>query len=509
MRGLVCAWCWTIAILLVTGMAIAGASPHDTQLPSTRPGVACPAHSGKGCEACVAATDGRCPGPYCDQPCVHTSLPCGKQSEDDCFPAKWWNNQHQSYPNVTCAGPATGCQQTCTPSPAPAPSPPPPHPPADIATAVYLTDYPRAKCLDGSPGYYYFRPAPANGVNATKWVLHIQGGGWCTSASNCAGRATRYLGSSSTNITHYPDHGPFTDILCPGKGLYCGGGDGMGSYVFMVNDPSVNEYSYDWNAVFLRYCDGMAFTANASHPIKVQGGQQIWLRGYEILHATFDSLIRSYKLGHATEVNLGGSSAGGHATYLHADSMADWVYAANEAAGKPHARVVAMPDSGFWPESQRSSAFREWFALQGNVTDGLPKNCKYRETNVTRCLFPEHFADEIETRLFPQQSLYDPDQHQHNKSTAFINLHGQWLLETMNKTILQTRRVDGLPNGAWIHSCTRHCSNQLLNIDGFTATTAFETLIGGGAQGPKQTLFLQNKPYPCKACCDDEPYPPQ
>ena len=40
----------------------------------------------------------------------------------------------------------------------------------------------------------------------------------------------------------------------------------------MVNDPSVNEYSYDWNAVFLRYCDGMAFTANASQPLKVRGG---------------------------------------------------------------------------------------------------------------------------------------------------------------------------------------------------------------------------------------------
>ena len=29
----------------------------------------------------------------------------------------------------------------------------------------------------------------------------------------------------------------------------------------------------------------------------------------------------------------------------------------------------------------------------------------------------------------------------------------------------------------WIHSCTRHCGNQLLNIDGFTATTALETLL--------------------------------
>jgi hypothetical protein len=46
--------------------------------------------------------------------------------------------------------------------------------------------------------------------------------------------------------------------------------------------------------------------------------------------------------------------------------------------------------------------------LQDNVTDGLPKHCKWLKTNVTRCLFPQYFADEIATRLFPLQSLYDP-----------------------------------------------------------------------------------------------------
>ena len=68
-----------------------------------------------------------------------------------------------------------------------------------------------------------------------------------------------------------------------------------------------------------------------------------------------------------------------------------------------HLHTHTHTHTGFWPESQRSDEFRGWFALQGNVTDGLPKNCKYRLTNVSRCLFPEHFADEIETRLFPQQ----------------------------------------------------------------------------------------------------------
>ena len=56
---------------------------------------------------------------------------------------------------------------------------------------------------------------------------------------------------------------------------------------------------------------------------------------------------------------------------------------------------------------------------------------RWAKTNVTRCLFPEYFADEITTRLFPLQSLYDPDQQRQNKQPAFINAHGQWLLATM------------------------------------------------------------------------------
>ena len=86
--------------------------------------------------------------------------------------------------------------------------------------------------------------------------------------------------------------------------------------------------------------------------------------------------------------------------------------------------------------------------------------------------------------------------------TTFLMIH------VSNKLELQTKRADQRVNGGWIHSCTRHCGNQLLNIDGFTATTALETLLAGGATVPRQSLFLQDKPYPCTACCDDEGYPP-
>ena len=472
----------------------------------------CPAFSGKGCASCVAAVDSRCPSKWCGQPCVHASQPIGRGRGGDCFPANWWASQHSKYPKVGCTGNnATGCKPTCGAAPSPAPPSPPgppppppgPLPPADVATAVYLTDYPQALCLDGSPGYFYIRNASAP-ENASKWVFHLQGGGWCSSNTSCFGRTKKYLGSSKTSITNYTDVSEFGRVGCDNRG--CG--------ALMLNDPSINEYTSTWNAVFVRYCDGMAFSASAKEPMQMSSGEKLWFRGLDILRSTFAELSTKFQLGHATEVKLNGASAGGHATYLHADTMADWIYAGNKAAGKPRADVMALPDSGFWPDDPRkrfSGMFRDWFALQGNGTQGLPKNCKWKTTNVSKCLFPENFADEIETRLWPIQSLFDPLQHMANKAVVDVNAHAAWLLETMNRTIFTRKRHDGKANGGFIHSCTRHCGAELVRVPAaggyesgslFTTPTALETAAAQPGAAEHQ-LFLQQQPYPCKECCND------
>ena len=178
----------------------------------------------------------------------------------------------------------------------------------------------------------------------------------------------------------------------------------------------------------------MAFTGNLTAPHVTPTGQRLWFRGLENLAGTFKSLAKDHALGEATVVITNGASAGGHATWLHADRMTDMIRDANRMANNRPASVVSLPDSGFWPDdpAKRFSAmFRGWFALQGNVTDGLPKHCKYLHTNVTRCLYPEHFADEITTRLFPLQSLYDPDQHMEGKLPAQVSLSPRRISRTM------------------------------------------------------------------------------
>ena len=51
-----------------------------------------------------------------------------------------------------------------------------------------------ARCLDGSPGAFYFRKGVGSGAN--KFYIHHQGGGWCESLDDCLSRSRTDLGSS-------------------------------------------------------------------------------------------------------------------------------------------------------------------------------------------------------------------------------------------------------------------------------------------------------------------------
>ena len=52
-----------------------------------------------------------------------------------------------------------------------------------------------AFCLDSTPAGYYFRPGV--GKNASKWVLFLEGGGWCYSNITCIERRTRWFSMGS------------------------------------------------------------------------------------------------------------------------------------------------------------------------------------------------------------------------------------------------------------------------------------------------------------------------
>jgi|EP01049_Picozoa_sp_SAG25_P001524 hypothetical protein len=181
---------------------------------------------------------------------------------------------------------------------------------------------------------------------------------------------------------------------------------------------------------------------------------------------------------------------GGLATFMHIDTFADHIHAT-----APHAKILGMPDSGFWPDDPAegfSNTFNSMYKMQNNGSSywGMVKNCKWKTSNVSKCLFPQYFADEIETPLFPLQSIYDPLQKGKDPQS-----HGQWLLAQINQTVLLNKPQ----NGAWVHSCERHCGAELITIDGDTVP---HSAIGQLMAGTRR-LWLQEAKYPCTQCCND------
>ena len=98
-------------------------------------------------------------------------------------------------------------------------------------------------CLDGSAPGYYIREG--NGEGASKWILHLEGGGWCASERDCLDRSKTDGGSS----TFWPPTQEF-------------GG-------FLSDDAAVNPDFYNWTMVYLGYCDGMSFAGDRINAVEV------------------------------------------------------------------------------------------------------------------------------------------------------------------------------------------------------------------------------------------------
>ena len=192
------------------------------------------------------------------------------------------------------------------------------------------------RSLDGSPPAVYVRAG--TGTGAAKFVLFMEGGGWCFSPSDCAGRAHGGLGSSLQNGPTKEDFGGV-----------------------MAVDPATNPAFHSWTMVFLRYCDGSSMSSDRAAPLAEPTAPNgtIWFRGRPNLRAQLALLVAEHGLGEATEVVLSGGSAGGLAVYYHLDFVAELV-------GKlaPGVRVTGFPDAGYFADLKTvkgASQYRGWF----------------------------------------------------------------------------------------------------------------------------------------------------
>lgn len=176
--------------------------------------------------------------------------------------------------------------------------------------------YPYARCLDGTPGGFYFQNASL-AADSKKYIIYIDGGGECTTEAMCTAQLKTSLGSSNYFAKNFAQFGFYNDNSCAQNPGLC-----------------------TWNHVHLPYC-----TQDLHSGMITEASQSTWgmyFSGKFNFDALIDMLELHYGLDQADQVILTGASAGGIGVWLHLDGL---------AARLPKARVVGAPVAGFYFEA--------------------------------------------------------------------------------------------------------------------------------------------------------------
>ncbi|XP_015060712.1 pectin acetylesterase 8-like isoform X1 [Solanum pennellii] len=230
-----------------------------------------------------------------------------------------------------------------------------------------------AVCLDGSPPAYHLDPGFGHGVR--NWIILLSGGAWCRNTTDCLNRSKTDLGSSTLML-------PFIFL-----GIFS-------------KSKTENPDFYNWNKVFVRYCDGGAFTGDIEN---VDSATNLHFRGARIFDAIIEDLLAK-GLKDAKNAILSGGSANGYPAMLYCDHF-------HSLLPKAH-RVKCLVDAGYFIRVKNplltnvfESIFKDVVTLHGS-TKVLPKSCTSR-MKPELCFFPENIQRDIKTPFFTVMSAFD------------------------------------------------------------------------------------------------------
>ncbi len=238
-----------------------------------------------------------------------------------------------------------------------------------------------AVCNDGTPAAYYFRRG--QGTGSQRWVIHLQGGGMCSSVETCQQR------SMSTPSLMTSNGLPLTRT---GSG---------------VQAPSAydNPDFFNANHVYVHYCSSDLWSGDREATAESGGWH---FRGARIVRAVLDDLMNpaitpSPNLADATEVLFSGSSAGGAGVMVNLDWVADRL---------PHAVVRGLNDAG-WAVDMRPydrailsllAQTQQGYALWQGVVDA---SCAAANPGAEGRCYTAYAYPYISTPLFVQQAQFD------------------------------------------------------------------------------------------------------
>ncbi|XP_021889592.1 pectin acetylesterase 7-like [Carica papaya] len=299
-----------------------------------------------------------------------------------------------------------------------------------------------AVCLDGSAPAYHFDKGFGSGIN--NWLVHMEGGGWCTDIATCSERKNTQKGSSKFMVKQFG----FSGIL--------------------GSKQKSNPDFFNWNRIKIRYCDGSSFTGDIE---AVNPANKLFFRGARVWHAIIDDLLAK-GMRNAQNAILSGCSAGGLASILHCDEFRQLLPST--------AKVKCVADAGYFIHGKDISggSFIESFFGKVVATHGSAKNLPASCTSRTRpelCFFPQYVVPHMQTPIFIINAAYDSWQIKNILAPSAVDRKKEWKnckldLKKCSSAQLQTvqafrqqvvNAVTPLHNstsrGLFLDSCYTHC----------------------------------------------------
>lgn len=245
-----------------------------------------------------------------------------------------------------------------------------------------LVEQSGARCLDGSPGGFFFLPANST-ANASKLVVYLQGGGECRTAEDC----TAWRGGAGPSSTEWPAERAVDSIS------------------ELTSSLRTNPDLHDWAKLFLPYCSADMHSGQRRTRDKALGG--FFFAGHSILAASLQHLRNLSDYREPTVVFVSGSSAGGIGALLHADFFArHWSRASvkvSPAAGFFYAGVSSLPD---WQASHQTPPHNLGFLASWDPY--IDEGCAAATGgNMTACTDAHLALPHIKTALFLRENLFD------------------------------------------------------------------------------------------------------
>jgi len=216
----------------------------------------------------------------------------------------------------------------------------------------YQISDPEAVCNNGERASYYVRPAVSgsgkdgNGKENI-WIVRFEGGNICFSPESCE---ARWAGHDHEFMLPKEDATAFQDL---------NGG-------LLSEDPLLNPFWHDVNAVYIHYCSSDGWTGNSSPE---ENGSRFYFRGSKIVDGVLKDLVARNGMDKATHILLAGFSAGGMMIVNSASRMVSYL---NTVV--PNAVKKVLCDSGYFMISKDDFTEIEGWGTCSDFT-----NCGFKD----------------------------------------------------------------------------------------------------------------------------------